>query len=187
MKKVISILVAIITVAFAAPGFAEYLPSNTDQRDVVPSRDLLVEFLGGEGYMPSRLELRKVSNEVVEDLASIAEDGSVDTTIRERAVDCLALYRSDATAHKTVRSLLDDVSQNSPLFDNALMSLAQLGGEKAVPTLAKFVDTDSESVRTAVVVALGRFGGQAGFELLKQRADIEQDENVQAHIARYVN
>jgi DNA polymerase/3'-5' exonuclease PolX len=186
VKKSISILVAIITVAFAAPGFAEYLPSNTEQRDVVPSRDLLVEFLGGQGYVPSRLELRKVSNTVVEDLASVAEDGSLNATIRERAIDCMALYRSDATAHKTVRNLLDNVSENSPLFDNALMSLAQLGGEKSVPTLAEFAVSDSESVRTAVVVALGRFGGQAGFELLKKRAKLEQDENVQAHIARYV-
>lgn len=186
MKKVISILVAVVTVAFAAPGFAEYLPGDTEQRDVVPSRDLLVEFLGGQGYIPSRLELRKVSNKVVTDLASVAKDGSMPTTIRERAVDCLALYRSDADAHSAVEGLLESESQTSKLFDNALMSLAQLKGERAVSTLERFADARHKSVRATVAVALGRFGGQAGFELLKKRAEIEEDEDVQALIARYV-
>lgn len=187
MKNVISILVAVATVAFAAPGFAEYLPGNTEQRDVVPSQDLLVEFLGGQGYMPSRLELRKVSNEVVEDLSAVARDGSMPTTIRERAIDCLALYRSDAAAQETVNAMLANHPQNSALFDNVLMSAAQMGGEDAVSKLQAFADSDNKAVRATVVVALGRFGGQSGFDLLKKRAELEQDEQVQMYISRYVN
>lgn len=187
MKNIISILVAIVAVALAAPGFAEYLPGQTEQRDVVPSQDLLVEFLSGEGYVQSRLELRKVSNDVVSDLATIADDAAMPTTVRERAIDCLALYRSNADARKTISGMLENYPQNSPLFDNVLMSAAQIGGERAVSQLREFADAKNKAIRATVVVALGRFGGQSGFELLKKRAEVEQDEQVQSYISRYVN
>ena len=186
MKKLMSILVALVIVGLAAPGFAEYLPGNTEQRDVVDSRDMLVDFLDGRGYVASRLELRKYSPNVVEDLASVAKDASLSTTVRERAVDCLALYRSKTTARKTVRGLLQSESQGSDLFDNAILALGQLEGERSVSTLKQFVDASDERVRTTVVVALGRFGGQAGFGLLKERAQVEDNEQVLSHINRYV-
>ena len=186
MKQATTTLIALIALCVAIPASAEYLPSEENEREVVSSRARVADFLESRAFVASRLSLRKYSSDVVADLSSIAKDGNVSDEIRSRAVDCLALYRSDARARKTVERLVETQKPGSPLFEEALLAFAQLEGERAVSTLAEFADSSKQSVRTAVVVALGRFGGQKGFRLLKKRAHLEQNADVRSHIERYV-
>jgi hypothetical protein len=186
MRKLATITVALITLLAAVPALGEYLPEGNTQRDVVSEQDMLTQFLAGEGYVASRLEIRRYSPDPVDDLAEVATTSSNSTLLRSRAVECLALYRTDERVGETLEQMLETVSTRDELFSPVLLSYAQVRAEAAAEVVGEYLDADDSDVRMTAVVALGRFGGYAGFELLQERAEQEEDEQVRERIGRYV-
>jgi hypothetical protein len=181
--------VAAITIALmlgmAHSASAEYLPSNTQQSDQVESVDLMVQYLSEESYVPSRLELRQISSDAVSDLIEIA-NGRHHVRVKNRAIQSLALYRSDQRAADAVEDLLAASKPGEKLFPSLIVSYAQLTGERGVKAIAGFVDHDRQEVRMAAVVALGRFGGADGYEVLAEAAESEEHPVVRDRIENYI-
>lgn len=186
MNKFIVAIVALVTFAAAAPVSAEYLPEGQEQRDVVPSRDMIVDYLAGEGFVLSRLELREYSPDPVEDLIEIANNTSHANEVRSRAIQSLGLYRQDARVSETLGEMVEKMSTRTPLFSVALHSYAHVHGEAAAETVAEYLDADDAQIRMTAVVSLGRFGGQTGFDILRERQDVEEDDQVRTRIESYV-
>jgi HEAT repeat protein len=186
MKIFKAIIIALaLTLGTAGTASAEYLPSDTTQADQVDSLDLMVRFLSEESYMPSRLELRHVSPDVVADLVEIAT-GRYNTKVRNRAIQSLALYRSDERAQQALEALLEQLSPSDKLFPGVIVAFAQMTGEESVEKLEEFASHSRTDVRMAAVVALGRFGGTAGFEHLNEIASAEENDVIRERIESYI-
>ena len=186
MKIVKAIIIALgLSFAVAGTASADYLPNDTSQADQVDSLDLMVKYLGEESYIPSRLELRQLSPDVVVDLVEIAT-GRYDTKVRNRAIQSLALYRGDQRALETVAALLETFEPGDALFPATIVAFAQMNGEAGVDEIKEYATHSRRDVRMAAVVALGRFGGTAGYELLKKIAPNEEHPAIKSRIESYI-
>ncbi|QDG52614.1 hypothetical protein FIV42_18285 [Persicimonas caeni] len=186
MRKVVTILIALVAFVASTPAFAEYLPNGETQRDVVPSSDMLTKYLAGNGFVLSRLELREYSADPVEDLVEIATTSSEVQVVRSRAIQCLALYRSDDRARQAISDLMGQTRTKDPLFSVVLVSYAQVEGEQGAEKVAEYLDVKDADIRMAAVVSLGRFGGYAGYEALLERQKEEENARVLERISSYV-
>ena len=186
MRKVAAVIIALIAIIASAPASAEYLPSGEEQRDVVSSTDMMVKYLEGDGFVLSRLELRNYSPDPVADLVEIAQKNSHSTQVRARAIQSIALYRSDDRATEALGDMMDEAGTSNPLFSAILVSYAQVEGEQGAEKVAEYLDADNADIRMAAVVSLGRFGGQAGFDALLERQKTEEDPRVLDRIGSYV-
>ncbi|QDG49714.1 hypothetical protein FIV42_02850 [Persicimonas caeni] len=186
MKFLKTVIIALALVFGAAStATAEYLPNAKSQAEQVDSLDLMVKYLGEESYIPSRLELRQISPDPVADLVEIAS-GRYKTQLRNRAVQSLALYRSDERAVQTVEAMLEKFKPGDALLPGVIVAYAQMTGEEGVEKIEKFADHKRQDVRMATVVALGRFGGMSGYELLGQLAETEEHPVIKQRIENYV-
>lgn len=185
--KLLNIALIALALAFAASSSAsaEYLPNDKSQAQQVDSLDLMVKYLGEESYIPSRLELRQISPDPVADLVEIAA-GRYKTQLRNRAIQSLALYRSDDRALQTVEAMLDRFRPGDALLPGTIVAYAQMTGEEAVETIEQFATHRRRDVRMAAVVALGRFGGMAGYQLLGELAETEEHPVIKQRIEGYV-
>lgn len=185
--KIFRVILIALAFVVGTAGFAsaEYLPSNRTQADQVDSLALMVEYLGEKSYIPSRLELRKISPDVVADLVTIAE-GRYAKKLRNRAIQSLALYRSDQRAIETIDSLMSKLGPGHSLFPGLVVAYAHVYGEDSFATIEAFATHPRRDVRMAAVVALGRFGGQAGYEKLKAIAADEEHPAIRERIEGYI-
>jgi HEAT repeat protein len=186
MKIFKTIIIALaLTLGAASTASAEYLPDNTKQANQVDSLYLMVGFLSGDAYVPSRLELRHVSPDVVGDLVEIAT-GRYKTKVRNRAIQSLALYRSDERAQHTLEALLEKLSPGDKLFPGVIVAYGQMAGEESVEKIEAYSTHSRTDVRMAAVVALGRFGGSAGYETLNKIVDAEEHPVIRERIESYI-
>ena len=148
--------------------------------------EIMVYYMKSDAFIPSRLELRQISSDVVADLVDIATSNRSEK-VRGRAIQSLALYRSDQRAVKTLSELMSDFEPGDELFPAVLVSYAQTLGEKSVDEIDEFARHHREDVRMAAVVALGRYGGNAGMRVLAEVAESEEHPVIQKRINRYLN
>lgn len=179
--------IAFFSVAFvSSAAFADFLPGETTQSEQVDSFDRVVSFLLSDRYVASRLELRKLSTDIVADLIEVATSSNQSNELRARSIECLALYGPDARVQATLTGLLDSLRTNHRLYPDVIMAFAISTGEEGVSRLEELANYSQSQIRLAAVIALGRFGGQAGYELLHELAISEQDDAVQNRIQSYV-
>jgi HEAT repeat protein len=187
LNLIIATIVAVLGATFvSAPAFADFLPSEASRHEQVDSLDRVITYLTSDQYIASRLELRKYSADVVSDLISIATAANQSDNLRARAIECLSLYGQDGRVALALSGLLDSLRSNHRLYPDVIIAFATVSGEDSVERLEQLANHPSSQVRMASVIALGLFGGQAGYDLLHELAITEQDENVQARIRRYV-
>lgn len=186
MKRFIVLLV-LSTCFVSAPVFADYLPEDTEAESTIPTQERVKAFLESDRYLLSRLELRELTEDVVGDLVVIAKDHSVRTQTRARAIQGLGLYPDDARSGEVVGELFNDSRPGEKLFELLLVTHVQVNGSSATESVIHYLYHDDPGVRESVVVALGRFGGQMAFELLKARKVTETDPAVKATISSYVD
>jgi hypothetical protein len=182
-----TILFTILFSLVATPALADYLPEASEAASTIPTEERVKAFLESERYMLSRLELRKLTEDVVGDLAAIARDRGVRAQTRARAIQGLGLYADDQRAVETVGELFAKSNPRKKLFEVLLITHVQVGGAAATESVIHYLDHDNPSVRQSVVVALGRYGGQLAFELLKARKATETDPAVVQTISNYVD
>ncbi len=180
-------ILTLLILLISTPAFADYLPEEGNPESSVPTAERVKAFLESERYVLSRLELRELTEDVVVDLVAIAADRSVRAQTRARAIQGLGLYGDDDRAVKAVAELYSKARPGQKLFEVLLVTHVQVGGSSATESVIHFLDHDKPSVRRSVVVALGRFGGQMAFELLKARKATETDPELRALIGNYVD
>lgn len=180
-------LVATATLSVAQP--AAFADALTD--DVTAARaadaDRVLAYLTSPQFVPSRIEFRSISADPVSDLIQIATSRRHSLDLRIRAIESLPLYTGDERARETVDSLLANTSPNNKMFGPTLVAYAAFHGEAVTEAVAPFAEHPDPSIRLAAVVALGRFCGQLGFEMLKNLSDKEEDPFVKARIDQLVN
>lgn len=145
----------------------------------------LVEYVASEGFVASRLELRHFAQDVVSELVEIVWE-KYPWRLRQRAVRCLALYRSDMRAYTALRGLLERTPRRAKLFPQVVVSFMEIAGEDGVSLVQPLLKSRSAVVRLAAVIGLGRSGGQEGFELLRRAQRKEKDVKVAARIRSYL-
>ncbi|MGM0555402.1 MAG: HEAT repeat domain-containing protein [Myxococcota bacterium] len=186
MKTVLLVLaVALSGLAVSTTATAEYLPSNESQQRQVDSVEMMAEFMKSDAFVPSRLELRKISSDVVADLIELV-DSRRSNKVRGRAIQSLALYMQDDRAVQALETVVNTLKPGHELFPAALVSYGQIQGEKSVDLIAKYVEHRREDVRMAAIVALGRYGGQSGMKVLGEVVEAEDDPVLRDRIASYL-
>lgn len=190
MKMMKKMMVAAMVVGMSAgvtsTAWADYLPEETTQQEQVDSLELVGAYLASEGFILSRLELRKLSPDVVADLAAVLDTKRFGKQARSRALQALALYRDDDRARDAVRDALDRFKPGHALCPTAIIAFGEVFGEDAVERISALGEHRRADVRMAAVVALGRFGGQEGYERLVELSEVEPHEGVRARIEAYV-
>lgn len=187
LKGILIGLVASATLVTAAPAFADYLPGDEPKAERTDDLDMMVAFLSGDQFTPSRLEFRSLSVDPVRDLVKIVESSKYSIALRARALQSLPLYLSDERAITTVDTMMTSTNPGSALFGPALVAYAAVHGEAVTEAVAPYAEHPDPTVRLAAVVALGRFCGQAGYDTLKNLVAGEEDENVKARMQQLVN
>ena len=186
MKTILLILIVGLSgVAVSGNASAEYLPSSESQERQVDRVDMMVEFLKSDAFVPSRLELRKMSSDVVSDLMDIV-DGRYSNQVRGRAIQSLALYAQDERAVRTLETVVKKLKPGHELFPAAIVSYGQISGEKSVDLIAQYADHKRDEVRMAAIVSLGRYGGQSGMEVLSEVVETEEHPAIRKRIASYL-
>ncbi len=186
MKMLKALIIALaLTFGFASTASADYLPGGKTQADEVDSLDMMLQFLGQDAFVPSRLEFRQFSPDPVADLVEVAT-GHHNMRVRNRAIQSLALYRTDARAVHTVAHMLAHMHPGQKLFPAVIVAYAEITGEQGVAKIKQYATNRHRDVRMATVVALGRFGGTAGFQVLRSLADAEQYPAIRQRIESYI-
>ena len=177
----------LISLSFTVVGnaSAEYLPSDAEAQARVPALDLVIQYLESDQVVPSRLDLRRMSADPVIELAKISTSGRYDVTLRAKAIQALALYAGDERADSTISELMESTRANHKLFAVIVMAYAQVQGEEAANELSELARHQRVDVRVAAITALGRFGGQEGYETLLKLEREESNADVRARIQTY--
>lgn len=183
----ILITIATITLGFCANAAADYLPEGAQAQEAGDSTERVQNFLESKDFMASRLELRKHSGDVVADLVEISNNRRITRDTRARAIKCLALYRDDDRASENLGTLFAKISPNDKLFPQVVVSYTEIRGEDVVEEIAPLLQHKNSNVRMAAVIALGRYGGQTGYEQLQEAKANEQNTQVLERISRYTH
>lgn len=187
LKGIFIGLAATAAFATAAPAFADYLPGDEPKAERTDDLQMMVAFMSGEQFTPSRLEFRQLSVDPVRDLVKIAEGTKYGVVLRSRAIQSLPLYVTDERAVTSVDGLMTATRPGSTLFGATLIAYAAVHGEAVTEAVAPYAEHPKADVRLAAIVALGQFCGQAGYETLKNLVDGEEDANVKARMQQLVN
>lgn len=187
MKTILATLTVFAMFATVNPIYADYLPGQKSQAEQVGHYEMVMNYLSIEQFTPSRLEFRKLSPDPVADLVKVSERTTYPVALRARAIQSLALYKNDERAVELVDDLMTRVGPGQKLFGPTLVAYAAVHGEAVTEAVAPFAEHPQKDVRLAAVVALGRFCGQSGYDMLKNLVHDEQDEGVRARIKQYVD
>lgn len=173
----------VVVMAFAAPVHAEMFPGETPP----PSADSLQKltaFLDSTGFVASRLELKDIDSDPVPELIALATAPRTKPQVRDRAIKCLSMFR-DARVQEAFQELL---ARNKGDKNLGLIALSYLEafGEDAVPDLEPLLTHKKPEVRAVVAKGFGLFGGQKGYDLLREHKSAETDATVLQAMSPFV-
>ena len=188
MKHFKLIVASLLLVGFAAtPATADYLPGEEQKKERVESIDDVVKYLESSHFVPSRLEFRQLTADAVGDLVKVVKSKKYALKLRARALQSLPLYSNDERAVQLVDEMMTKTSPRSKLFGPAVIAYAAVHGESVTEAIAPYAEHPEPDVRMAAVVALGRFCGQAGFEMVRNLIPDEPDPEIRARMEQLVN
>jgi len=184
-KYIALIASLIVTSLFAAPAMAEYLPGDASAEDRVPSIERVLAYLQSDQVVPSRFDLRRLSADPVADLVNLANTNAHGLVVRSKAIQSLSLYTGDDRAAETMTELMRSTRNNNRLFPVVIVAYAQVLGDEATTELSQLAQNRNVDVRLAAVTALGRFGGQDGYETLLKLETQEANDSVRQRIQAF--
>ena len=147
-----------------------------------PLRTPVLELLSGYEATATPADLAQLGDGVPAELMEIADDASVASSRRSRAITALQHYPTP-----DVRGFLEahlDKADKGILRRKAAMSLGAGFGAAAVPVLAKHLADEDTLVRVAVVQSLGMTSSAEAREALQARLDVEPVESVKEAIGK---
>ena len=188
IRRGLSALITLLCLLTAVPmASADYLPQGQEQ-EMVESVEVVGSYLDSDAFILSRLELRTLSSDVVEDLIEVVDTRRFGVKARSRALQSLALYAwEDARAKEAIGEAIETFKPGHSLCPTSIVAYGEAFGEESIDKLATLENTKRVDVRMAVVVAYGRFGGQEGFSKLVEMAEQEQHGQIRARIESYIH
>lgn len=181
--KLISLLVT--TCCMVSVAHADHSPTEAGVEEMV-GVDALGEYIDSDDFIASRLELRMYSSDVVGDLIEIIDDRSWGVSARAKAIKCLALY-TDTEAVGKMDALFRSMNKRSKLYPQVVVSFMEQRGEDVAGQVTPLLKDKKVNVRAAAVIALGRYGGNTGYEGLLEAKQTEQDTQVLERISHYTH
>lgn len=147
-----------------------------------PLREPVLELLNGYEATATGEDLAKLGDGVTAELMEIADDHTVASSRRGRAITALQHF-----PEPKVKGFLEshmDQADKGILRRKAAMSLGVGFGADAVPKLSEHLTDDDTLVRIAVVQALGMTDAPAAREALQGRLQAEEIESVREAITK---
>ena len=170
-----TLAVLALSISFAMPASAEMYGGQGEKANA----DTLAKieaFLDSSQFIASRQELKELDADPVPELISLAEGRKTSSLVKDRAIKCLSLFR-DARVQKSFSKLLKQ-SRGKGDFKIIAMSYLEAFGEEAVDDLTPYLTSKKPEVRAAVARGFGMFGGQKGYDLLRDHTRTETDAKV---------
>lgn len=180
----ISILLALFFAIVATPAAAEYLPGDESKVDRVPSIERVLAYLQADSPILSRFDFRNMSQDPVADLAAIAT-GKHGDVVRARAIQSLALYEKDKRVSEVLTELMATTRKQSRVYPVVIVAYGQIHGEDVASELSQLAQDKNVDIRLAAITALGRYGGQDGYESLLKLAAQEVNPAVRERIETF--
>ncbi len=187
MRYMTQLAIALTLLLSAAHASADYLPSSASAEQRVGALERTRAYLQSDAFVASRLELRRFSDDAPRDLVELALNRKLSQDLRQRAIKCLALYRDDARAKLALTALLDQLTARDALYPQVIVSYLEHQGEEGAERVVTLLANESATVREAAVIALGLYGGQLGYDALRESRAQEQDPRVQRAFGQYVD
>lgn len=141
----------------------------------------LMDLLNAYDTPIAQADLDALGAGVDAELMAIADDASVPSTRRGRAVSALQYYKTDAVRTYLERHLGSDA--DGLVRRKAAYSLAVFGGSSVGPLTSALADKDVQ-LRIAAAQALGTIGGDAARKALTDRQTTEPDASVRDAIGQ---
>lgn len=133
-------------------------------------------FLDSSQFMLSRTELMKIDADPVPELTALALGKKTPAEVRERSIKSLSLFRGEP-----VRAAFQAILKQhggTKLYPAIAFAYLEAFGEDAVPELTPYLQGKNADVRATTARGFGLFGGQAGYDLLREHQRTETDERV---------
>lgn len=147
-----------------------------DNKAAPDNLEAVQTWLDSTQFMVSRTELMKVDPEPVPELIALAKGKKTPAEVRERAIKSLSLFRGEEV-QAAFKDLLKQHGKGK-LYMSVAFAYLEAFGEDAVPDLAPNLQSKDADIRATTARGFGIFGGQSGYDLLKEHRPNETDERV---------
>lgn len=146
----------------------------------------LMALLSAEEYVPSADDLARLGPGIPEQLISIASDSEADPAYRARALALLQFYPDNVDVQNYLNRFLAQGDQSSTLMRPALIALAKVSKENAVPTISRHLSSEDVLIREGAADALVLTGDPAAASILKTHASVEKDAFLRKHMEEMI-
>ncbi len=173
MKIFCTILLAICL--FSSPSFAESPRRGTSLKHYLTTSD----------FYPDRDFIVSSFSEPVENALAIFKT-SQDLKVKVRILNVLVLFPKHKKTNAFLRHLLKN-NQRANLLPSVIIAIGEVEGEASVSKISPFLKSEDDDVRMAAIIALGRYGGQEGGDLLAEYKELEHNPKHLVRIRVYLN
>ncbi len=150
----------------AAPGVLPARASDSLHGRVVGMLSAIESF-------PEHEEWRRLGSEAVAVLIAIADDARQPTFRRARALIALGSF-DDATAMNALEHVVSDDASGAALRRHAMLGLGRAALDRALPHLARALDSDDVAMRQTAIKALSATTSPRARGLLRERLQHER-------------
>ncbi len=133
-------------------------------------REKIALLLSAHCDFPSKEDLLSTSPDAEKHIISILADETVLESVRERALEALAYFKSpenEAALRENLEKVYD--SENFMLIMYSMRGYASVAEQRAVPLLARFMEHKLDYVRISAIRQLQLIPGKAALEALQNR------------------
>lgn len=144
------------------------------------------QYLSQARFSPDRQDLEHLFPDSVEKALSII-DSKQNVGIRSRALQVLVLFPKHKKTNIFLRQMFEKNQNDTKFLPSIIIALGEVEGEAAVLDISPFLKSSDAGVRMAAIIALGRYGGQSGGDVLAEYVDAEKSAKHLVRIRVYLN
>ena len=165
MTNTFAVLAAVFVLLGGAPAWAADWEKDANADAATVGRLLK----SCDGVIPEPAELSRVSDDPAAALMAVVNDARVRDRERGWALLALTHFDQDERVYAFFTAKLEHPDPATD-FQTVLVTFVQAYGERAIAVVEPLVSDHDLSTQRAAIVALGLFGGQAGYRILQQLA-----------------
>lgn len=184
MRTLLTMLIA-ASLFFGAVSSASAADVNTRSvdRDTMMTMGKALKL--SDGVIPTPAELAAICDDPALALMAVIENNRIRDGIRRFALQALTQYESDERVFSFFEKHVNKV-RDRETWKLMVLTFAQTFGERAVESIEPLLDHRRTEMKLTAIEALGMFGGQEGYNLLKNLVSESTSEEVQNAVSRFV-
>lgn len=185
MKTLLTVLMT-ACMMFGAVSAASAADINTRSVDHETVMTMGKALKLSNGVVPTPAELAVVCDDPALALMAVVDNNKIRDGIRRFALQALTQFDEDERVFSYFENRLNSVNDKDT-WKLMLLTFAQTFGERAVDSLAPLLTSSRNEKQLVAIEALGMFGGQAGYDLLKELLATDTlNEDVKSAIGNFV-